>query len=104
VLGALMALPEPAGDAPEAIGVDDFALKRSHRYATVIIDALTHERLDVLDGRLAVTLEGWLKDRPGVQLVCRDRPAAYAAGARDGARQRCRSPAGGMSGRTWPTR
>lgn len=85
VLGALMALPEPAGSAPEAIGVDDFALKRSHRYATIIIDALTHERLDVLDGRLAVTLEGWLRDHPGVKLVCRDRSTAYAAGARDGA-------------------
>src|SRR5579875_798554 len=85
VLGALMALPEPVAPAPEAIGVDDFALKRSHRYATVIIGALTHERLEVLDGRLAVTLEGWLKDHPGVKLVCRDRSTAYAAGARDGA-------------------
>jgi transposase len=57
VLSALMALPDPATPVPEAIGVDDFALKRSHRYATVIIDAHTHQRLDVLDGRLAVTLE-----------------------------------------------
>jgi transposase len=85
VLGALMALPEPVMPVPEAIGVDDFALKRSHRCATVIIDAVTRDRLDVLDGRLAVTLEAWLKDRPGVKLACRDRSAAYAAGARDGA-------------------
>jgi transposase len=87
VLGALMALPEPAGSAPEAIGVDDFALRRGQRYATVIIDAVTRERLDVLDGRLAVTLEAWLKGHPGVNLVCRDRSTAYAAGARDGAPQ-----------------
>lgn len=87
VLGTLMALPDPVRSAPEAIGVDDFALKRNHRYATVIIDALTHEHLDVLDGRLAVTLEGWLKDHPGVKLVCRDRSTAYAAGAREGAPQ-----------------
>jgi transposase len=87
VLSALMALPEPATPVPEAIGVDDFALKRSRRYATVIIDALTHDRLDVLDGRLAVTLEAWLKAHPGVKLICRDRSTAYAAGARDGAPQ-----------------
>jgi transposase len=87
VLSALMALPDPARAAPEAIGVDDFALKRSRRYATVIIDALTHQRLEVLDGRLAVTLEAWLKAHPGVKLICRDRSTAYAAGARDGAPQ-----------------
>jgi transposase len=87
VLAALMALPEPATPVPEAIGVDDFALKRSRRYATVIIDALTHERLDVLEGRLAVTLEAWLKAHPGVKLISRDRSTAYAAGARAGAPQ-----------------
>ena len=41
----------------------------------------------MLDGRLAVTLEAWLKGHPGVNLVCRDRSTAYAAGARDGAPQ-----------------
>jgi len=87
VLAALMALPDPARPAPEAVGVDDFALKRSRRYATVIIDAITHQRLDVLDGRLAVTLEAWLTAHPTVQVVCRDRSTAYAAAARDGAPQ-----------------
>jgi DNA-binding NarL/FixJ family response regulator len=90
VLAALMALPEPRAAAPEAIGVDDFAVKRSHRYATVIIDAVTHQRLEVLDGRLAVTLEAWLKAHPTVKLICRDRSTAYAAGARDGAPQAVR--------------
>ncbi|MEU6711699.1 ISL3 family transposase [Nonomuraea sp. NPDC046802] len=87
VLSALMALPEPATRAPEAIGVDDFALKRNDRYATIIINAHTHERLDVLEGRLAVTLEAWLKAHPEVKMICRDRSTAYAAGARDGAPQ-----------------
>ena len=87
VLAALMELPDPQAPVPVAVGVDDFALKRSHRYATVIIDALTHQRLDVLDGRLAVTLEAWLKAHPTVRVVCRDRSTAYAAAARDGAPQ-----------------
>ncbi|MGN9847046.1 hypothetical protein ACTMTI_54080 [Nonomuraea sp. H19] len=81
VLGALMALPEPVTRAPEAIGVDDFALKRNDRYATIIINAHTHERLEVLDGRLAVTLEAWLKAHPEVKLICRDRSTAVATGS-----------------------
>jgi hypothetical protein len=61
VLSALTARPEPQAPAPTVIGVDGFALTRSQRYATVIIDALTHQRREVLDGRLAITLEAWPK-------------------------------------------
>lgn len=36
----------PTRPVPEVIGVDDFALRKRHRYATVIINAVTRERLD----------------------------------------------------------
>nr|WP_093496911.1 ISL3 family transposase [Streptomyces sp. Ag109_O5-10] len=81
-LRTLLRIPLPTGRVPRVIGVDDFALRRRHRYATVIIDAETHERIDVLRDRTADTLEAWLHAHPGVAAVCRDGSATYAEAIR----------------------
>jgi hypothetical protein len=64
------------------IGLDDFALRRRHRYTTVVIDDETHERIDVLPDRTADTLEAWLRGHPGIEIVCRDGSATYAEAVR----------------------
>jgi hypothetical protein len=64
------------------IGVDDFALHRCHRYATVIIDAETHARIDVLPDRTADTPEARLREHPDIEIVCRDGSGTYAEAIR----------------------
>ncbi len=81
-LRTLLRIPLPNGRTPRAIGVDDFALRRRHRYATVIVDTETHERIDVLPDRTADTLEAWLREHPGIEIVCRDGSATYAEAVR----------------------
>lgn len=77
-LRLLRRVPVPVVQIPRVIGVDDFALRRRHSYATIIIDAQTGQRVEVLPGREAATLEAWLREHPGIEAVCRDGSATYA--------------------------
>ncbi|QXJ26989.1 ISL3 family transposase [Actinomadura graeca] len=81
-LRLLIRLPLPPPRIPRVLRVDDFALKRRHRYATILTDTQTGERIEVLPGRGADALQAWLPTHPGVEIACRDGSGAYGEAIR----------------------
>jgi transposase len=81
-LRLLLKIPLPALAVPRVLGIDDFALRRGLVYATVLIDAETGRRVDVVPGRTTDAAEAWLRDHPGAEVLCRDGSGAYGEAAR----------------------
>ena len=100
-LRALLRIALPEVTVPRVLGVDDFALRRGQVYATILIDAETGDRVDVLPGRTADVVEAWLRDHPGVQIICRDGSGAYAKAARHAVPGAVQAGTGGTCGTAW---
>jgi transposase len=87
VVRILRAQPDPTFPPLRIVGIDDWALAKGHRYATVVVDLERHCIIDILPDRTADTVAAWLRQHPSIQTVSRDRAVGYANAAHEGAPQ-----------------
>ncbi|MFC9752086.1 transposase [Streptomyces sp. NPDC056921] len=97
VLRLVDVLPEPEVPAPRVVGVDEYATRKGRHYGTVLVDIETRRPVGLLPDREAPSLASRLADRPGIEVICRDRAPFFAEGAIAGAPQAVH---GGTSGAT----
>ncbi len=85
ILRLIARLSLPVLTTPKILGVDDFALCKGHNYGTILVDLQQNQPIALLPDRTAQTLEAWLKEHPGVEILSRDRSKTYRAGMDRGA-------------------
>lgn len=68
---------EAAKSDLRVIGIDDWAWRMGQRYGTLICDLERHRVVDLLPDRDPATVEAWLRARPGIEVVARDRNGGY---------------------------
>lgn len=75
------------GTPVRVVGIDDWAWRKGQTYGTIMVDLERRAVVDVLPHRSFASTAEWLRGRPEVEVVSRDRHGLFAEGARDGAPQ-----------------
>ena len=78
VLRLMHAAPVPRVGTPRAVGTDDWAWRKGRSYGTLVVDLELRRPLDLLPDRSGSTLAAWLRRRPEITVVARDRSTECA--------------------------
>jgi len=85
LLALVRCAPCQRSPAPTHVGIDDWAWRKGHTYATIVVDLDTHRPLALLPDRSPECVAQWLRQHPAVALVSRDRWNGYIDGISVGA-------------------
>ncbi len=99
VLRLIRRMPLPEAEAPRVVAVDDWVLRKGRTYGTVVMDLERRSVADLLPDRTSATVAAWLQQRPGVEVVARDRSSTPERPPS----ARPRRSRGQTGGTCWPT-
>jgi transposase len=71
----------PSADPLRVIGIDDWAWRRNHRYASIICNLERRRVVTLLPDREPATAQAWLAAHPTIAIVARDRGGGYGEAA-----------------------
>jgi transposase len=71
----------PPADPLRVIGIDDWAWRRNHRYASIICNLEKRRIVTLLPDREPATAQAWLAAHPTIAIVARDRGGGYGEAA-----------------------
>jgi len=63
----------------KVLGVDDWAIRKGHRYGTIVVDHESREVIELVTGRLSEDIQPWFAAHPEVEVVTRDRSRDYGS-------------------------
>ncbi|WP_037599678.1 transposase [Streptacidiphilus rugosus] len=67
------------------LGIDQFALRSGHVYATILMPSKPAPVVAALPDRSTDTVSAWMADRPGMEVICRDPLRLVRQGGHPGA-------------------
>jgi transposase len=73
----------PTAAMAKVVGIDDFAMRKGHTYATILVDLEHHQPIDLLPDRETKTAVDSLQRQPNIEVITRDRLPAYAEACRE---------------------
>ena len=71
----------PPTDPLRVIGIDDWAWRRNHRYASIVCNLERRRIVTLLPDREPATAQAWLAAHPTIAIVARDRGGGYGEAA-----------------------
>ena len=71
----------PPADRLAIVGIDDWAWRRNHRYASIICNLERRRVVTLLPDREAATAQAWFAAHPTITVVARDRGGGYSEAA-----------------------
>lgn len=78
-------LPKPP--SPRVVGIDEWAIRKGQRYASILVDLERRQPIDLLPEHTPAAITAWFTNHPEVEIIARDRAQVYEAALAAGAPQ-----------------